>query len=378
MAFFPSIDNCVEITLTTNIQLDYPYSANLANVTAANMMDVTASIGGLNVFLPDATQTTPGFSISFNNVGANSFNIVLNDRQTLLTNIAVGNVVTIYLYDTTTINGKWRIIPFGGGVNAISSLNLTSMDNSINITNGAISPPGGTINIGLPTLIAAIEGLTIGTPGILSLNPSTNIWSLISLVDDINIVITNPTGVTGNPSISLNDIILVSQVTAGNVVINNNLITNTDSGSILSIVSNGTNSALNLNSVLVDTEGNISGINNLGVEGAFNSTNTAKAWCRFSNTSGQIATLSAYNVSAVSYNNSNYQYTLSFTTSMGNTNYGVFISCANNNSTPPLPPRIGYDVVKQLNSVTIVLTDSAGEMLADIPEGVSVMIFSVS
>lgn len=82
MAFFPSIDNCVEITLTTNIQLDYPYSANLANVTAANMMDVTASIGGLNVFLPDATQTTPGFSISFNNVGANSFNIVLNDRVT--------------------------------------------------------------------------------------------------------------------------------------------------------------------------------------------------------------------------------------------------------------------------------------------------------
>lgn len=63
---------------------------------------------------------------------------------------------------------------------------------------------------------------------------------------------------------------------------------------------------------------------------------------------------------------------------MGNTNYGVFISCANNNSTPPLPPRIGYDVVKQLNSVTIVLTDSAGEMLADIPEGVSVMIFSVN
>jgi len=50
MAFFPSIDTAKEITLTTNIQLDYPYSANLANVTVADMMDVKATIGNLNIF----------------------------------------------------------------------------------------------------------------------------------------------------------------------------------------------------------------------------------------------------------------------------------------------------------------------------------------
>lgn len=69
---------------------------------------------------------------------------------------------------------------------------------------------------------------------------------------------------------------------------------------------------------------------------------------------------------------------ITFTRPMGNLNYRVFIGCANNNSTPPLAPRIGYDIVRQLNSVTIVLTDSSGEMLSDIPEGVSVMIFSTS
>ena len=378
MAFFPSIDSCVKITLTTNIQLDYPYSANTANVTVADMMEVSASVGNLNIFLPDSTQTTPGFSITFNNIGANSFNIVLNDQETLLTSIAVGKVITIYLDDTTTTNGSWRIIPFGGGVNGISELTLTSSDNSITVTGSPVSPPSGTLDIKLPGLISAISELANGLPGILALNPETNSWSLISLVNGSNIVITNPSGVGGNPTISLGTVIVVNQITAGNIIINNDLITNTDSGGVLSIVSNGTNSALNLNSVLVDTEGNITGINNLTIEGIFKSVNTAKAWCRFSNTSGTIAVSSSCNVSGVTYNNSNSQYVITFTSPMGNLNYGVFISCANNNSTPPLAPRIGYDIVRQLNSVTIILTDSSGEMLPDIPEGVSVMIFSTS
>ncbi|NBU53495.1 MAG: hypothetical protein EBS33_03875, partial [Alphaproteobacteria bacterium] len=138
MAFFPSTDTAKEITLTANIQLDYPYSANLASVTVADMMDVSASLGNLNIFLPDATQTTPGFSISFNNVGANSFNIVLNDQLTLFTPVAAGKVLTVYLYDTTTPNGSWRIIPFGGGVNGISELTLTSPDDSITVTGSPV------------------------------------------------------------------------------------------------------------------------------------------------------------------------------------------------------------------------------------------------
>jgi hypothetical protein len=88
--------------------------------------------------------------------------------------------------------------------------------------------------------------------------------------------------------------------------------------------------------------------------------------------------LASYGILGVTYNSSNYQYTINFTTPMGNVNYGVFITCANNNSTPPLQTRLGYDVIRQTTSVTIVLTDSSGEILPDIPEGVSVMIFSLN
>jgi len=379
MAFYPSQGTCQEINLTANIQLDYPYSANTNNVTVTDVIDVSATALNLNIFLPDATLTSNGFSITFNNVGSNTFNIVLNDRLTTLTTIAQGAVVAIYLYDNSTINGSWRIIPFGGGTNAISALTLTSSDNSIIVTNGVITPPGGTIGVELPTIISSIQSLTNYVPGIVVVNLNNPLsWGVVALNSGSNITINNPDGSTGDPVIDLNDTITLTQITAGNIVINNDLITNTDSGGVLSITSNGTNSVLNLNSVLVDTQGDISGVNNLTIDGTFKSPNTAKAWCRFSNTSGSLATLASYGISGITYNSTNYQYTINFTTPMGNVNYGVFITCANNNSTPPLQTRLGYDVIRQTTSVTIVLTDSSGEILPDIPEGVSVMIFSLN
>jgi hypothetical protein len=215
-------------------------------------------------------------------------------------------------------------------------------------------------------------------PGIVVINSNNPLpWGVVSLNGGSNITITSPDGQAGDPVIDLKTNVSVAQVTAGNVVINNDLITNTDANGVLNIVSNGTTSHLNLNSVLIDVVGNLTA-NNLTIEGTFNSVNTAKAWCRFTNTSGLIAVSSVYNVSSVTYNTTNNQYTINFISPMGNLNYGVFINCANNNSTPPLQTRIGYDIIRQLSSVVIVLADASGEILPDIPEGVSVMIFSTS
>jgi hypothetical protein len=379
MAFYPPSGTCQEIILTTNIQLDYPYSADVSNVTVTDVIDVSATTINLNIFLPDATLTGNGFSITFNNVGLNTFNIVLNDKTTVLTSIAQGTIKTIYLYNNSIINGSWRIIPFGGGVNAISTLNLTSSDNSITVTNGAITPPGGTIGVKLPTIVSSIQSLANYVPGIVVINPANPLsWNVVSLTNGTNITISNADGSTGNPVIGLNNNISVTQITAGNIIINNDLITNTNSGGVLTINSNGTNSALSLNSITVDAEGNVSGVNNLTIDGIFKSPNTAKAWCRFTNTSGSVAPLSLYGISGVTYNSTNHQYTITFITPMSSVDYGVFINCANNNSTPPLQTRLGYDVIRQITSVTIVLTDGSGEILPDIPEGVSIMIFSLN
>jgi hypothetical protein len=378
MAFYPPQGSCQELTLTANVQLDYPYSANISNLTVTDMIDVSATIPNLNIFLPNSTLTGPGFSVTFNNVGTNSFNVVLNDRTTVLTAVAQGDVLTIYLYNNSTVNGNWRVIPFGSGVNAISTLNLASSDGSVIVTNGAISPPGGNINIGLPVIVSKTQTLTGTGPGIVTMNPSNNSpWGVTTLNNGSNITITNPDASAGSPTISLNDNVSIAQLTSGNIIINNDLITNTDTNALLNIISNGTTSHLNLNSVLIDVSGNVT-LNNLTTEGTFKSDNTAKSWCRFTNTSGVISVVSNYNVSGVTYNTTTKQYTVTFSIPMTNTNYCVFINCANNNSTPPLLTRIGYDVLKQLGSVSIVLTDASGEILPDIPEGVSVMIFSLN
>lgn len=379
MAFYPPQGSCQELALTTNIQLDYPYSANTGNVTVTDMIDVSANIPNLNIFLPNSTLTDLGFAITFNNVGTNTFNVVLNDRTTVLTAVAQGNVLTVYLYNNYDVNGNWRVIPFGSGVNGISTLDLASSDGSVIVTNGTINPPGGRINIGLPNIVSKTQTLTSTGSGIVTMNPNNSSpWGVTTLNNGSNIKITNPDASTGLPTISVTDNVSVVKLVAGAIVIENNLITNTDTAGVLHIVSNGTNSIINLNGILINSNGDVSEINDLTVHGTFKSDNTAKSWCRFTNTSGTIAVVSNYNVSGVVYDAITKQYTITFTIPMRNTNYCVFINCANNNSTPPLQTRIGYDVLKKVESVSIVLADASGEILHDIPEGVSVMIFSLN
>lgn len=378
MAFYPPSGTCQELTMTTNVQLDYPYSSNVNNVTVTDMIDVSATIVNLSVFLPNSTLTNPGFSITFNNVGLNAFNVVLNDTITTLLTINAGQVITIYLYGNTNPNGLWRIIPFGGGVNAISNLDVTSDDNSIVVLNGQITPPGGVVDISLPAIVSTIQALGNYIPGLVVINQANELpWGVVSLNNGTNIVIANPNGEMGDPVIDLNENINIAQAIIGNIIIANDLISNIDENSVLSITSNGSASVINLNSVIIDISGSLT-VNNLSVEGSFSSPNVAKAWCRFTNTSGLINLTSGFNVSNVTYDNTNNQYTIIFTNQMGNENYVVFITCSNNNSTPPLQTRIGYDVVRQQGSVVIVLTDASGEILQDIPEGVSVIIFSLN
>ena len=381
MAFYPPSGSAQQLVMTTNVQLDYPYSTNTTNTTVTDIIDISATVPSLNVYLPNAQLTGPGFSIAFNNVGANDIDIVLNDGVTVLYSIAPSQAISIYLYDNTTVNGNWRIVEVGGGVSAISSLTIESTDTSINVANGAVTSPSGTVDITLPSIISTITELGSTIPGVVVINQGELVpWNVTLIVGTNNITIVNPDGANfGAPiEISLDDNVVISQLQAGNVIVNNNSITNTDTDGILSVTSNGANSTLNLNSVLITPGGDLSGINSLVIENTFSSPNVSKAWCRFTNTSGTIATTSLYNVSTVTYNATNGQYTISFTTNMGTVEYGVFISCANNNSTPPLQTRMGYDIIKQVDSVVIVLTDSSGENLLDIPEGVSVMVYSLT
>lgn len=379
MAYYPPNGSAKELIMDANVRLDYPYSANTSNFTVADIIEVTATEDNLKIILPDATESGPGFTITFNNIGLDSVDIVLFDGVIDLTTLAAGEIKTVYISDSTTSNGVWRVLGPAGGSNGINNLVIDSTNNSINITGSPVSNPGGTVDLTLPPIIANIIDLSSFVPGIVLINPTaTNPWSIGIIAGDTNITVDNGDGAdSGAPIvIKLDNNIALAEVTAGNIVVNNNTISNTDVDGVVNINSNGTSSNINLNGVQIDKNRNITNINSISITGTFNSSNTAKAWCRFTNTTGTIVMTANYNVSGVTLDTNSSQYTISFTTPLSTTEYAVGITCANNNSSSPLQTRIGYDIIKTVNHVVIVLADVSGEMLADLPEGVSVIIYS--
>jgi hypothetical protein len=380
MAYYPPNGSAKELIMDADVQLDYPYSANINNVTVADIIEVIANVSNLKIILPNATESGPGFTITFNNIGVNSINVVLFDGTTALTTLAAGDIKTVYISDGTTSNGVWRVLGPAGGSNGINNLVVTSTDNSIDITGSPISNPGGTIDITLPPIIGKLTDLSSLIGGLVVYNPLTSpdIWSVGVIAGDSNITVENGDGTNFDTPIviKLDNNIAISELKSGNIIINNNTVSNIDVDGFVNINSNGTNSLINLNAVQIDRNRNITNINNIAVTGTFISPNTTKAWCRFTNTTGTIVMTSSYNVSSVTLDSNNSQYTITFTTPLSTTEYAVGITCANNNSTSPLQTRIGYDIIRTVNHVVIVLADVSGEMLADLPEGVSVTIYS--
>jgi len=380
MAYYPPNGSYAEVIMDENVYLDYPYSADTSKITIQDLMGINANVGALSLILPDARGTGPGFSIAFSNIGANAVSIRLNDGITQLVNLAVGASLAITLSDSTTANGTWLILPLGNGVPAISTFTVNSPNNSINVTNGTVTTPSGTVSLDVSNLLNKINDLQSVSAGIVVLNNNEiEPWYIAIMAGDGNITVTNGDGASfGDPIvINLNNTIEIDQVTAGNIAISGNEISNTANNTDMNVNTTGT-SYLILNGVKIDTSGNISNINSLSATTAFIGPNISKAWCRFTNTSGTLVVTSSYNVDSITYDSLSFQYTINFITPMGSTEYGVFISCANNNSTPPLQTRVGYDVVKTEDYVNIVLADLSGEMLTDFPEGVSVMIYSLT
>lgn len=380
MAYYPPNGSYAEVIMDENVYLDYPYSADTSKTTIQDLMGINANVGALSLILPDATETGPGFSIAFSNIGFNAVSIKLNDGVTELVNLAVGASLAITLSNSTTANGTWLILPLGNGVPAISTFTVDSPNNSINVTNGTVITPSGTVSLDVSNLLNKINDLASLTQGLVVINNSEiDPWYITLLAGDGNITVTNGDGASfGDPIvINLNDNIDIDGILAGNVSITNNQITNTANNTDLNISSTGTSYVI-LNGVKIDNDGNISNITSLSASTSFIGPNIAKAWCRFTNTSGTIVLTASYNVTDVTYDSLNYQYIINFTAPMGSTEYGVIISCANNNSTPPLGTRVGYDVVRTEDHVNIVLVDLSGEVLSDFPEGVTVTIYSLT
>jgi hypothetical protein len=144
------------LSFSTNLDLSWaiPYTGG---TVVCDINDLSPTTSGLSVMLPFASSVSPGAGFVINNISTHSFTVMDVATDTVAT-FASGDVKYLYLVDTATAQGQWRVVPWGGGTNAITALTAQSPDSSLTITNGVITPSGGAINFYLPSSLTSLKG----------------------------------------------------------------------------------------------------------------------------------------------------------------------------------------------------------------------------
>jgi hypothetical protein len=359
-----------QLILVENITLTWPSGFNGSPVVN-DINDIEVLLEDLTITLPDATLVSIGQTLLFNNISDTgySFTLLLNDGITGLVEIDAGKYFEIYLIDNSTRNGTWRLITPLGGFNGIVGLTAQSTDSSIVITGSPVSPPSGVINFKLPTSLSNLKALNTTDFLVVTQTTPALDFKTVELLGGENITITGGNGLGSDPVIDLNTTLTsLNSITVGDMTLSGGAITNnTDNGNI-QISTNGTGS-VQINGITINSTGAISGLTNfLGITATFTFTDTLVGM------SNQIVIQQQSNISSVT--GSNGTYTGTFITPMPNLNYGVTITLGSTGGSLPFISN-GYYIVKELTSVTIIVTDASGELVLSAPHGVTVLITSV-
>jgi len=118
---FPAQLSYLAITTAVDVTLQWPIEQQIAGTdVVADFMDVTASVGGLNIDMPDAQQTSEGQKTTFNNIAANTFTVRDSAGGTIQA-VAAGEQWVIVLTDNTTAAGTWLTFQMGSSVSTASA-----------------------------------------------------------------------------------------------------------------------------------------------------------------------------------------------------------------------------------------------------------------
>lgn len=199
-----------------------------------------------SVFLPDATQTGVGTMFYVNNPTGISF-YLCNNGGVVISTISGPSLNLFVLTDNSTSNGTWIQAPLKGST-AVTSVGVISSGTEGNITvSGSPITTAGTISIGLGVDLGAIAslGTNLGIP----VRQTAGTWSTVAVTGTPNqILVANGSGVAGNPTISLAQVISgltsISLNAGGNLnlgVVPNTISANNTNGNIY-LVPNGAGS----------------------------------------------------------------------------------------------------------------------------------------
>jgi hypothetical protein len=146
----PSQVGYESLSISTDTELQWPINGNTTDVVA-NIIEVSATVGGLHLIMPPATQVSVGQSALIRNIGSNTFTVVDNSGNTIVS-IASGIAQYIYVTDNTTIDGQWETVTFGAG---------TSAANAATLAGYGLKPIDTTLNTATPvSVISSNYGFT--------------------------------------------------------------------------------------------------------------------------------------------------------------------------------------------------------------------------
>lgn len=112
------------ITLSANTQLEWPINGNATNDYTARIMNVTATAGGLSLWMPPADQTSVGQDALIRNVGATSFTVKDYGGVNPIVTVAAGEAKYIYITANPNNTGTWGLIDFGVGSSSVDAATL--------------------------------------------------------------------------------------------------------------------------------------------------------------------------------------------------------------------------------------------------------------
>ena len=140
----PSQVGYESLTISADTYLQWPINGTDTNVVA-NILEVSATASGKNVYLPPATQVSNGQAFIVRNVGSTgnySFTLVDNSGNTVIVipvapTTATVNSYYVYLTNNTTTNGTWATLAMGIGTSSASAstlagFGLTAINNTLN------------------------------------------------------------------------------------------------------------------------------------------------------------------------------------------------------------------------------------------------------
>jgi hypothetical protein len=193
----PSQVGFENLSIAANTYLEWPINGNTTNVVA-NILDVTASVDGLELYMPPATQVSVGQTTLIRNIGSHDFNVVDISGNTIVVVVA-STAQYVYVVDNTSINGTWQSLQFGAGTSTANAAALAGYGlKAVGTTLNTVAPP---FTVGSDyTILPAAQSQTVvwtGGAGTLTLPSASSValgWYVVIKNDGTGTLNVTPVG----------------------------------------------------------------------------------------------------------------------------------------------------------------------------------------